>query len=101
MKHLDGPWTVEYTGVSTLEDFNIETATIRAGHLVVAEVECHHPSIAAVEANATLIAAAPDMLEVLQFIVNFNGSTGGLKSLVAEFKFRAAAAIAKATGEKA
>lgn len=63
MKHLEGPWTVEYTGVSTLDDFNIETATIRAGHLVVAEVECHHASIASVEANARLIAAAPELAQ--------------------------------------
>jgi hypothetical protein len=47
-------------------------------------------------ANARLIAAAPDMLEALQFIVDFNGSSRGPQALIEEFKFRARAAISKA-----
>ena len=65
-KHTPGPWTVDYTGCSDDADFNIETATIRAYSIVVAEVECHHESIASVEANTKLIAAAPDMANLLE-----------------------------------
>lgn len=67
-KHTPGPWAIEYTGCSDDTDFDIETATIRAGHIVVAKVECHHESIANIEANAKLIAAATDMAEALRNI---------------------------------
>lgn len=69
-KYTPGPWATEYTGCSDDSDFDIETATIRAGHLVIAEVECHHASVANVEANAKLIAAAPDMAEALQMVLS-------------------------------
>lgn len=68
-KYTPGPWAIEYTGCSDDTDFDIETATIRAGHIVVAEIECHHESIANIEANAKLIAAAPDMAARLRDIV--------------------------------
>lgn len=51
------------------------------------------------EANARLIASAPDLLAALERIVEINGSTGGPASMVAEFKHIAAQAIAKAKGE--
>lgn len=50
-------------------------------------------------ANARLLAAAPDLLEALERIVAINGSTGGHKAMVAEFKYIAQVAIAKANGD--
>lgn len=51
------------------------------------------------EANARLIAAAPDLLAALERITLINGSTGGHKAMVAEFKHIARTAIAKARGD--
>ena len=62
----------------------------------IAIINCPDVPIAEWSGNATLISAAPEMAEALQFIIRFNGSTGGLQALVSEFKFRAAAALAKA-----
>lgn len=53
-----------------------------------------------VKANARLIAAAPDLLAALERIVAINGSTGGHKAMVAEFKYIAEVAIAKARATK-
>jgi len=50
------------------------------------------------QADAALIASAPELLAALYKIVAINGSTGGDKALVAEFKHIARAAIAKAKG---
>lgn len=60
---------------------------------VVAHVNC---AFGDGEKTAQLLAAAPAMGEVLQFILDINGSTGGAKAMVAEFKHRAAVALAKA-----
>ncbi len=42
-----------------------------------------------------LAALAPEMLDVLKFIDSINGSTGGHKSMVEDFKFRAREVLAK------
>lgn len=47
------------------------------------------------QANARLIAAAPDLLAALERIITINGSTGGHKAMVDEFKFLARVAVAK------
>lgn len=78
-KYTPGPWATEYTGCSDDSDFDIETATVVTAILqlgqslgleVIADVECHHASVANVEANAKLIAAAPDMAEALQMVLS-------------------------------
>lgn len=51
-------------------------------------------------ANARLFAAAPELLAALERIVLINGSTGGHKAMVAEFKHIARTAIAKAGGDR-
>ena len=48
-------------------------------------------------ALAKQMAAGPELLKALQFIVDINGSSRGPKALIAEFKHVAATAIAKAT----
>lgn len=51
------------------------------------------------EEKARLIAAAPELLEFAKYVDRFNGSTGGLRSLVDEFKHRARVLIAIAEGK--
>jgi hypothetical protein len=46
--------------------------------------------------KAKLMAALPEMVEALRSIVRINGSTGGHKAMVEEFKFRASRALSKA-----
>jgi hypothetical protein len=50
------------------------------------------------EANARLIAAAPELLEALDYLYNWTKDVGGDEAFH-DWRRRAAAAIAKATGE--
>lgn len=50
--------------------------------------------------NDSAVAAASEMYDVLKFIDNINGSTGGHKSMVDEFKFRAREVLAKVDGKQ-
>jgi hypothetical protein len=47
-------------------------------------------------ADGPLLAAVPEMVEALQYILRINGSTSGAKSMVKEFKYRATIALTKA-----
>lgn len=94
-KHTPGPW-IARDGVVVASHFGWSGAIV---------AQPRHHDLGAntydtrrAEANAHLIAAAPDMLAALQKIVAVNGSTGGAQSLVDEFKFIASQAIAKAEG---
>ena len=89
MKHTLGPWTAE----PNYEDegfFNVWRDEGGSGFTVAEGI--------GVEANARLIAAAPDLLEALQAIER--GLTNGQKERGETFQTIARAAIAKATGGK-
>lgn len=66
MKHTKGPWT---TKTSSQDDFTIDIIN-EDGKLSVAAV--YHNYTDEAEANATLISAAPEMLEALELVLNDN-----------------------------
>ena len=89
-KHTPGPWEVgclDHAGQRIVRGEHIEICT------------CWHHSVGSIEkemeANARLIAAAPDMLRALETLVAFFDTTG----LSTEFLTSARAAISKATTE--
>lgn len=88
MKHTPGPWEIgEYPHV--VEDGlgeEVALLSFRKGD------EDDNPER---DANGKLIAAAPEMYAALKRIIAINGSTGGHKSMVDEFKFLARNAVAK------
>jgi hypothetical protein len=53
---------------------------------VIAHVNC---GFGRGKTRAKMIAALPELVALAEFVSNFNGSTGGPKALIAEFKFRA------------
>jgi hypothetical protein len=88
-KHTPGPWRLNAdnsTEVMTVTGFNVARAHCNG---------IYHIKLAQAEANACLIAAAPDLLAALQDLVSDDGPNPG-----AYFSQRIAAAraaIAKAT----
>lgn len=101
MKHTTGPWTIEVRETDSLEDGE---ATILANDAIIASIagalgytpsesRCYES-----EANAHLIAAAPDLLAALHAIVaKFESDPDDLETMDAGIKI-ARAAIAKAEG---
>jgi hypothetical protein len=94
MKHTQGPWQVGYA----VDDYGdteiiIEKITSSGSLLVAVAVG----GLLGQEANARLIAAAPDLLAVLQELIDIEGPQPG----TATWADKARAAIAKATGEQA
>lgn len=87
-KHTPGPWMVEGRTVYALNDdgYNRFSALVQDAHTPGDELE----------ANAQLIAAAPELLEALEALTaNYaDVEQGGSKNVD-----KARAAIAKATGE--
>lgn len=104
VKHTPGPWEVYQPSKSQ------EVALIRVapkssfpGNIVVASVAANPPE-SHWEGNAKLIAAAPDMLEALEFLIGilrtpYNGNPDHAAEYDAAFD-RAVGAIAKATGKE-
>ncbi len=96
VKHTPGPWAIEYR---TDGQFTY-SPRIYAGPAVIHYTAGYHTEEqdatfkARAEANARLIAAAPELLEALQWIVS---QPQGYMYL--EVREKAAAALAKATGE--
>lgn len=86
--HTQGPWTVRKEGDSGWIDI-VQADTGERWPLPFAA--CKHFDQ---EANARLIAAAPDLLEALQFVLSAHG-----EQLDLAFQ-QAHVAIAKATGQK-
>jgi hypothetical protein len=101
-KHTPGPWEVGYHdkhGQRTVLSQHIEICT------------CWHHSVGAIEkemeANARLIAAAPDLLAALELIASFGGKTligdgrydEGAAHAFAQAADVASAALAKAVTE--
>lgn len=87
-KHTPGPWCVEGVGIRAL---------VRAGTSGVIVAVRHRLSAQENEANARLIAAAPELLEALENILSNCLDSDGLSRAYEN----ARAAIAKATGEPA
>ena len=84
--HTPSPWTFVQSGTGDFPIWNVRIGT--RGLITL-------PATAGMEtmdADARLIAAAPELLEALQEVVAFTGAHGGPY-------VRARAAIAKATGE--
>jgi len=95
MTHTPGPWRVEGN----------HCAIVTAGNFLV--VDCGDASkpggITQARANASLIAAAPDMLEALNWIADHATEFGDIEDFekqVFEITQRARRAIAKAQGKE-
>jgi len=101
-QHTHGPWTVSYetdiTGIENDPD-NDCFGIVDVAHVYLREVPGRH------EANARLIAAAPDLLAALVVLVEEKVDYMRLNNLgdpEREYATKQArAAIAKATGEQA
>ena len=94
MTHTPGPWKVEkFSGQGPLDDDYAISYTHPNGYSqTIARLILDHPeSVDGVAANATLIAAAPDMLEVLETIMDIGDKA---------CRDIARAAIRKARGEE-
>ncbi len=93
-KHTPGPWVVDGSvGMMKLDVYAF------AGQVRIAMIDCEYADMdeAEVEANAMLIAAAPDLLAALQAIISHDRHL-----LPNPWRIEAAiSAIAKATGNKA
>lgn len=90
-KHTPGLWGIRERNRNTwVVSGDVEGEPFR-GHLIASKTTC--PDW---DANALLIAAAPDLLDALTDLVGGNGKEGDLYSTAAMDKARAA--IAKATG---
>lgn len=89
-KHTPGPWTAERTPASAYWDWTV-IAPSGKGRVMQIGIDTDNT-----EADARLIAAAPDLLEALQAIVaRVNG--GSSYRMGADVDGLARAAIAKAT----
>ena len=89
-KHTPGPWEVHTAAVNFAT--TPRESEIRGGNHVVVRLGVMHHETA--QANARLIAAAPDLLAALQLIANF--SNEDVSDMVRDI---ARAAIAKAEGK--
>ena len=88
-KHTPGPWAYHNTPTPFIH--------VAAGGLPICQIytsTAHGQSMGEQFANAHLIAAAPELLEALQFVMTASG-----EQLGTAFE-QAQAAIAKATGEQ-
>ena len=85
-KHTPGPWKT--TKESTRNQFVTDTKIRSADDSVVCVLHCNG------EANARLIAAAPEMLEALEYIVAWNSGEWSAEKA----RDMAKSAIAKARG---
>ena len=84
MKHTKGPWKIGKSNIVTVKE---EYGDIRKGYIDIDSDRwgglaiCYRHEInesdAECEANAKLIAAAPDLLEALIALYNFNVSKAG------------------------
>ena len=94
-KHTPGPWLIEaqnchFGDIATVHNTDEKWVTIYAPHWMETGMDEKEQS-----ANARLIAAAPELLEALQMLMNDPGEDR-IKSSAWD---AARAAIAKATGE--
>jgi hypothetical protein len=100
-QHTSGPWTTDIDRrFRAMDSMQMpESIGVRGpdGNFLASAFDFNRTDRdAEVEANARLIAAAPDLLAALEHIVAINGSTGGHKAMVADFKHIAQVAIDRA-----
>lgn len=93
MKHTPGPWVVD---PAVRQGFTVYAP--KEGFIVGTQDEEGRYGAIESEANARLIAAAPDLLEALKELV---AAADGVNAGPLTWLAKARAAIAKATGEKA
>jgi hypothetical protein len=95
-KHTDGPWIWASRRTPQAKVYDV----IGAG-LVIARV--HEGGVKRAEANARLIASAPDLLEALSLLLSHDEQDAGCLPTDAhrDAQQAARAAIARATGEAA
>ncbi|WP_123138887.1 hypothetical protein [Enterobacter genomosp. O] len=103
MKHTPGPWFIKPVSNATVEgNLNIiqtESSTGKGYHVSYsASWDDNEVTKLEAQANANLIAAAPDLLEALQELIFLYEHDEGCKELT-EYK-RAKTAISKALGEE-
>ncbi len=91
MSHTKGPWTL---GTGSIPG-SPKNHAVCSGPCIVANVVSIISETRSSEANARLIAAAPELLEALETIAGFAPGNGDVCEIIAK---RARAAIAKATG---
>ena len=70
-KHTKGEWEVETQKLIRPKDCMQDFRTAKSGNLLIAEFKRANHLKDEAEANAKLIAAAPDMLNALQTLVNW------------------------------
>lgn len=97
--HTPGPWrTFNWKGQETIVQNHVGQA--------IADCDVNrYLELSAKQANARLIAAAPELLEALQSIIEFANDPCGALHTVRQFRNqieyeRALSAIAKATGKQ-
>ncbi len=100
-QHTPGPWAVShgYDGSMSVDTVNhVRLNLTTACKVVVADI-CKHEMAEhfSAEANARLIAAAPDLLEALKMVLDDPNALDGRPRTYEYVR----AAIAKAIGEKA
>lgn len=94
-KHTPGPWDV----VPVMTGYAINGHRIYAGDEIIART--HAVDEGYDEANATLISAAPDLLNALSLMLKyFNEDLASIMDDELQAVFAARAAIAKALGER-
>ncbi|HGD3582188.1 TPA: hypothetical protein ACI4GT_002922 [Enterobacter hormaechei] len=103
MKHTPGPWFIKPVSNATVEgNLNIiqtESSTGKGYHVSYsASWDNNEDAKIEAQANAKLIAAAPDLLEALQSIIELQ--TRGYVVLGDKYTGMARAAISKALGEE-
>jgi hypothetical protein len=104
MKHTPGPWRVIHFRGSIADDFAVYTDGRENDHLVVGEFTGHPRTRLA---NARLVAAAPDLLDVLTAAENALAVAASYRPItrspdgdrIDAALARARAALAKARGE--
>jgi hypothetical protein len=90
MAHTPGPWTIQ-----AIRDRHI---WIRAGEVVIAEIDgSNDPDDDRVEADAHLIASAPELLELVNFVLACEGNDYAVDD---QWIARAEAAIEQAEGRQ-
>lgn len=94
-KHTLGPWMIsrDYP-----KQIGIHGTANQYGSGLVTLVPRDDCDVDEAEANARLIAAAPDLLQILETIVEDVGYGGGGAKLCEQFLNRAKSAIARARG---
>ena len=101
MSHTPGPWKVAenlFGSTASYEVYtNIETKSGKGGYTRICQITPRDQ-----KANARLIAAAPELLAVLERVQSMFSYQfeGGLTGCMADLSIDVRAAIAKATGEQ-